>query len=417
MCASDLPSAFELEGVRVLYQRVPGHPLVAFRLQFDVQEEPGPVQLWAETLALSVLAIAGSERDDPSSWSTQLTELGAELSSSGGTDYRSLRVSVLRTNWSAAWNLLVDAIENPNTDHYYLENRRGVAAYSYDSEHEQAATAARTEAFSRLFRGSVANRAREGLSALQKIVPSELKEAWRGLWTKQRLLITVVGDVSEHDVREVVARRLRKLSERHAPGFAERPLRLGSEEAVAVLAHPESPTWDIRADFMGPRADAPDYGALELGLQVLDGRLFDQVCDLEGLAYTTGAGISFYRQSYGSIWLSTDAPELALPLVTEITRALKQAGPDGAELERARQVLREQQLQSLATPEGIATELTDWQLTVDDVAYGEHSLAAREEFTPEDVAAALRAYLVGAVVVAAGSGSALSESDLASVFD
>jgi hypothetical protein len=61
--------------------------------------------------------------------------------------------------------------------------------------------------------------------------------------------------------------------------------------------------------------------------------------------------------------------------------------------------------------------LADWELTVADYRYGDAHLAALESATPDAVAAALRAYLIDAAVVAAGSGSALREADLASVFE
>lgn len=261
----------------------------------------------------------------------------------------------------------------------------------------------------------MANAPREHRAALERLRRADLDEAWRALRTKRRLMVTVVGDVSQAEVRGAVQHALGAFATDHKAGFDKPEPKPGASAALAVLDYPDVPTWHVNSVILGPEANTPEYTALWLGLNVLGARLFDQIRDAEGLAYTTGAKLSFYRQSFGSIWMSTPQPARAFAITREIVAELKREGPTESELTRARQAMHRQLLDDRATPAGLASSLADWQLTSGSYSDAESYLESAGALTPTEVAAALTSYLRDAKTVAAGSGEPVLEADLATL--
>lgn len=416
-CAEREATRFEVDGIRVLHQRVPGHPLVSMQLHFEVVDEPSGSQLWAESAALGIVNWAGPQRFGTTEWVEELASLSAAFSANMGSDYASIYTSVARPHWKAMWKLLVETLQDPATDAYILEAMQRRYHSSFDAEADDAASAAFFESYARLFAGQAMNLRRETQAAIDRLRRPSIDEAWRALRTKRRLLVVVVGDVKEAEVRALVGRDLAELPDDHAANFAASVPELGPNEPVAVLDYPASPTWHVRAALLGPAANAPDYLPLALGLRVLGARLFDRVRDDAGLAYSAGARLRFYRQSYGQIWLSTPDPQAAFAITREIVAALKSDGPDADELRRSHQMLVAELLEGRGTPADLASSLADWELTSGSFADFDGFVEAAPQITPDEVRDALQRYLRDVRVVAAGSGEPVSEADLATLFE
>lgn len=415
-CNAAGATRFSVDGVSVIHQRVAGHPLVALRLTFDRSPDHGGEQRWAETLALSLLGAAGPRRLGYGDWEARLADLSSDLSVGTGSDYLSFSITAPRPHWRTVWNLMSEAVKRPSTDEYLLLHRQRAIAASYEGELDDAENAARFESFSRAFRGLHLNAAREHLAALQGLRVTDVERAWRSLRTKRRLMVTVVGDVAEGDVRAAVKRAFADLADDYESTYRRPSPTLGDAAPVAVLDYPDVPTWHVRSFFLGPPADSAEYATLWLGLSVFSERLYDQIRDAEGLAYTAGAALSFYRQSYGSIWMSTPQPARAFAITRAIVAQLKDEGPSEGELARARAAFQKELLDERATPTGMAWSLADWQLTAGSFST-DGAWANVEAATPQDVAAVLTAWLRDVKTVAAGSGEPLTEAALTALYE
>jgi predicted Zn-dependent peptidase len=232
------------------------------------------------------------------------------------------------------------------------------------------------------------------------------------------MTITLVGDVEPAELQAAVRQAADAFAAResNATFLSDAAVAADSQPAIRVLSYPDAPTWNIVSYFKGPNAESPDYAALDLGLSVLDRRLFEEVRDVRGLAYTTGASLSFYREAFGNLWITSDAPLEALPIAQQIIASLESIGPSEAELAAARSGKVSQLLSSNDTPSGIASTLADWELTAGSRIALDDYLLTLEQTTPAQVATALAAYLRDAKTAAAGGGSELGERDLEGLF-
>lgn len=406
-----------VEGLRVIHKPLPGHPLVSFRLTFDAPIGSSS-QRWAETLALGMYEQGGPRGMSPAAWDTELLRLGAAVSAGNGLDYGWISGNVPAANWRELWDLVIQGIADHRNYPSELENRRGIYERGLLSERDDPEGAASIDAWSRLFLGHDYNYQREHQDNLAAITSVDIDGAWSALSASDRWLVALVGDVSAAELDAALSDARASLAGAGPPrSFAPDPVSMPAPSFhTRVLPYPEAPTWHVVAFFEGPSGSSPDLGPLELGLSVLDRRLFSEVRDVRGLAYTTGADLSFYRASFGNVWITTEAPSEALALARQIMIDLKAAGPSEAELAAARSSLSTQLLTRNDTPSGMASTLADWELTAGSREALDDYLAAIAAATPAGVASVLDAYLRDVEIAAAGGGSELTTEELETWF-
>jgi predicted Zn-dependent peptidase len=418
-CLNVGAESFDVAGVPVIYKRIPGQPMVALQLSIDAGGISG-AQQWTETLALGLMGAGGSSIIGLVDWPRQLLHLGAAVSADGHRlDYSIIAGQAPLPHWRELWRLLNTALQRPYSDPTNLENLRAFFLRGYESEQDDPESAADTDAWSRAFHGQSYNLPRESQDALKQIDLATLRQSWAGLRDTTRWLVTLVGDLDraevEQAVRELTDGVVRSGSTHRTSDAAPPAVDPARVPEVVMLPYPASPTWHIVSYFPGPAANASDYAALELALRVLDERLFSEVRDLRGLAYTTGARLVFTRQTYGRFWLTTESPREALPIVRSIVADLKANGPDERELETARAALRTEILVDSSTAAGQASLLSDWAMTAGSRQGVDDLLGSLDSVSAADLSAAL-SYLDGAKTTAAGSGGGLNTNDLTSLF-
>jgi zinc protease len=414
-CINAGTSTLTVQGMRVIHKPLPGHPLVSFQLSFDAPNGSSR-QRWAETLALSMYTLGGPRRFiNASDWDAELVRLGGSVGAGNGLDYGSISATAPVFNWRELWDLVIEGIADYRNYPWELDNRRGIFERGFSSERDDPNAAASIDAWSRLFEGQAYNYQREYQETLAAVSRVDIDDAWGALSASERWL---VGDVSADEVAAAVEDARPALAQvGTSPRFAPDPVReLPLSPHVRVLPYPDAPTWYVVADFKGPSGSSPDFAPLGLGLSVLDRRLFEEVRDVRGLAYTTGAGLSFYREAFGSVWLTSESPREALSVARRVLFDLKATGPTEAELAAARSAFITRLLTSNDTPSGMAATLADWELTAGAREALDDQLVAVEEATPAGVASMLEAYLRDIEIAAAGGGSELGEQDLESWF-
>jgi len=414
-CISAGVEEYEIDGVRVLHERLPGHPLLAMELSFPSENLSG-TQVWAESLAFTLFNRSGSQRFNSATWDAELLRLGANVTATLGFDYSHIDLLAPLPSWRAVWDLVVESVSHPNLSDYEMDFYRKQAQRRFLSELDDPEAAARIDAFSRQFRGDAYNLARDSQAALAAVSQPDLVLAWYDLFERRRLLVTVVGDVDRAALDSAVRSLASVLHPNAPPSFAKQASSPTVQPEVAVLPYADSPTWYIDSYFRGPAGYSADYAAFCLGLEVLDQRMFREVRDVRGLAYTTGASASVYRNSYGRLWVTSESPREALPIIRQIIADLQTVGPSQDDLVGASARLRTALYGYADDPAGLARFLTDWALTAGAGTAIEDYLNALDQTSPGQVAATLSAYLRGVKTAAAGSGGELSMTDLSTLF-
>jgi hypothetical protein len=406
----------DVSGVHVIHKRVTGDPVVAVRLLIDGGDRGG-MQLWSEDMALEMLDLGGSSGLTLSSWRAAKTSIGASVSASMGFEYGSVSAVVPVVFWNELWSLLARAVESPVNDDYLISYLRDYNGHFYDAELDDADNAASITAMSSLLEGTIGNRYRESRDAMEQVVVSGVNEAWAGMVTKERLWVVVVGDVAWSDLRDKVTQAFGQVPSGHASKFAAPPAPRppSAVSRAVVLDYPDALHWQISGCFLGPAPADPDYAPLAVAMKVLDRRLYAEVRDARGLAYSVGAYLSFGRQPIGWISLATSVPSEALPVVERSISDLARTPATSDELASARAILRSSIVSNNRTPSEIAGTLGAYQLTVGDRLGVESHLAALSDVTAETARRAFERYFRAVSLVAAGTGESLDEASLLSI--
>jgi zinc protease len=412
-CLNVGAETLDVAGVRVIYKQTKGQPLAALRILFDHGSRSAR-EVWAERLALTMLQAVGPSTRSPSDWQAKLDLLGAQVSVSHGRDYSALSATVAAPRALELMRLLREALRSPPRAQGQLDHFARVEQRNLQVRGDQPQLAAQDEAWD-LLRAHTPSAELERLSVLGSLHSADLAAAFSRLLSKPRLTFVLVGDVAWQSARAELEQTLAML-----PGTSPLPAvpapppapPAAPSASSAVLPYPDAPTWHVTVLFRGPAAGSEDDAALRLGLSVLDARLYERIRNQRGLAYTVGARSYFYRETIGSLWLSTNDPAEALPLMRQIIADVRAAPASTAELAAARQILRTEVFEQSDTPAGLCGTLADWQLSAGDRTRVDAFLMQLEGLTAERVHRSLTTYLRGGFSAAAGGGADLGEAQL-----
>jgi predicted Zn-dependent peptidase len=410
-CLNAETTTHDVAGLHVIHKRTKGDLFVSMHVFFDNDNRTGP-RLWAEDVALDLLASGKSSGLGGRDLQETLDDLRAYFFSFSGLDYGVAWVSVPRENWLAAWTLLARSIMQPSLDQALVANYRNNTLADYGAEFEQPDQAATTTAWSGLVQGHRYDRARETLSALKQLSAASTAAAWLGLRTQERMWIVVVGDVSWEELRQPVTQPFLYLPLHLKPTHGADDGAPPSINRTAVLDFPDSQLWYIHAFFFGPSASDPDYPALGVALEILDRRLNDEVRDARGLAYSVGVQLDRNRQTAGELYVTTDMPAVTLAVVQRVVMEELQDPPEQAEIDAARQLLTTRLLKNGSIPAAIADTLGHWQLVAGDRLEVDRFIRELHDVTPARALQVLRRYLHSASIAAAGAGAAIDDSQL-----
>jgi predicted Zn-dependent peptidase len=414
-CLNSNTQTLDVSGVTVIHKRIEGHPMAAVRLLFARQEE-SEQQRWSEQLALDILDTNGAGEATGDGWAQAWAAIGGTSSAYASWDYSVVTGSAPLPMLDAMWGLLSDAVAQPSLSQYEFDGSREQIIRAVRLQDEDALTAARVDCYRRALANTPYGRQYDDPTVLlNRLSLPDTAGAWIRLRDKGRLLVTVAGDVEEARVRNWVGGAFSDWPKnRSTPPYP--PPAAVSANAEVVLAYPDSPTWHIASCFVGPSAAHDDYAPLALGIAVLSTRLFQKIRDELGLAYATGASLSFFRQTFGAIQLSTTAPVEAIEAAAEVLLDLKTQGPTQQELDAAYQSIRTRLLSGSASPADLASTLADWQLTAGDREGVDELLNRLPTIGAAQVAAAVTRYVAAAKSTAAGAGATLNPRHLATLY-
>jgi zinc protease len=227
---------------------------------------------------------------------------------------------------------------------------------------------------------------------------------YRNWYTPSNTVLSIVGDVDAADVRDAIAVRYGALNTvdpvpDHGP---EEPRWHGARyRALTGDVQQSHATFGWRS--VGPLH--PDCPALDVAASLLStgraSRLYRAVRE-RGLAMTASA--YHYTPTQLGVFaigvVGADATiDAACIAAWQQLRALREHGPDDAEIARVKHVLRTRRLRSLESMEGQASEMVAWE-ALGGASVGDEYYRAVEGVTPQDVARVLTAWCADETVAA-----------------
>jgi predicted Zn-dependent peptidase len=331
--------------------------------------------------------------------------MGGSLNASGDVDYSEIRGTALGRYWRALLALMADVALNPALPPEEIDNERRAVASGLRNRRDQPFQFTYDALLARLFPGhpyGVHLLGREEVVA--RVDREALLAHYRRFYRGGRMVVSVSGEVRAAEVAAEVGRLFATVPS--GDGGADPPLPAAVATLDrAVLVRPAAQA-QILMGFLAPPIGHPDYAAVKV-LQTalgggMSGRLFGELRDRQGLAYSTGAtypsrtGQSFVVAYIGTAPANAQRSEEAMK--QQIDRVAIEPLSAG-ELARAKRYVLGQFDLDRRTNARLAWYVAFFETAGVGQGFAEAYAKAVEAVTVDDVQRVARAYLSSPTVV------------------
>ncbi|HXG04055.1 MAG TPA: pitrilysin family protein [Candidatus Binatia bacterium] len=329
-------------GLRVLVREAPAAGVVA--ISFQVRGGSGDET--AETAGLTHFLhramLRGTARHTAVGLMEAAEALGGALDTSADADVAEIRATALARHWEAALGLVAEVALTPRLADDEIERERRLLLGQIQSRLDNPFPFALDTLLADLYGGHPYGLPSLGRpQSIERATREALLARYRALYRADRAVLAVSGRVPPGAVVRAAERLFGRLPAGSAPDPPppEPPAPPGRRRVVERPAHQAQ----VLMGWIGPALEEADYAAVKVLAAVLgggmSGRLFVQVRDVQGLAYSLGMFHATRRGPgpmvayLGTAGESADAAEAAL--AREIER-LRVEGATESEVARAR---------------------------------------------------------------------------------
>jgi zinc protease len=278
-------------GLTVLVRENTATPVAAASLfvwmgsRWETEDDAGISHLLQQVL------LKGTERRSALEIAETAENLGGGIGASADLDYSEIRATALARNWKAMLDLIADVALRPTLPAAEIDGERRATLTALRSRQDQPFSLAMDTLMGRVYGDHPYGRPILGRpAALERTDRARLAAHHQRFYRAPRMILAVSGDV---DPRLVMAEVTRLFANAPAgPVEAEPTLPTAAARADRTVIVKPSAQAQVLAGFLAPPTSHADYAAVKVLATALGGgmagRLFTEVRDKQGLAYSTG---------------------------------------------------------------------------------------------------------------------------------
>jgi zinc protease len=285
-------------------------------------DKPGLASLTASLLT------QGTAKRTASQISSEIDFIGGSLSVSGGDDYASAGLRVLKKDIKTGFDLLSDVLMHPVFDQKEIDRKVKETLAAIQQQKEEPAIIA-GEAFTKAVFGShpYGKTSDDVAAFLPRLTRQDVVDFYSRRYGPNDVIIAVVGDVTEKEIVSLLNEQFTGwMNAERVETERGKPLVISS---VIVKKLDKNITQaNIAMGHLGISRENPDYYAVMIMNYILGGggfssRLMDNIRDNRGLAYDVHSSFSAQKDP-GSFraWMQTKS-ESANESIDEIFKELK----------------------------------------------------------------------------------------------
>jgi zinc protease len=289
-------------GITLLHSEKTGLPIVTVVVAIkagsvvETAEKAGLANLTADLLN------EGTKKRSSKEISAAIEFVGGSLSTSGGADFITVSLSVLKKDVELGFDLLSDIILNPAFSDDELQRRKTSIKNSIIQQKEEPGTIASKAFAEAVFGKHPYGRPAEGTEeSLGRLTRADIVSFHQGYYVPNSTIMTVVGDVSKSELKSLLEKYFMSWQAREVKEVSL-PLPDSAEKPKVIKIQKSLTQANIILGHLGIRRDNPDYYAVSVMNYILGGggfasRLMDNIRDNKGLAYDVHS--SFPANKYG----------------------------------------------------------------------------------------------------------------------
>jgi len=247
------------------------------------------------------LLTQGTAKRSASQINREIDFIGGSLSTSGGSDYASASLRVLKKDLRTGLDLLSDVLMNPAFNQREIDRKVKETLAEIQRQKEEPNIVA-GQAFAKMVFGAHAyGMTNNDVAAyLPKLTRQDVTDFYASRYSPNNTIIAVVGDVSEREIVPLLNEYFKSWQKKEQPLPA--PVALPVIDKTEVKKIDKSITQaNIVMGHVGISRENPDYYAVMIMNYILGGggfssRLMDNIRDNRGLAYSVNSSFSAQKE-------------------------------------------------------------------------------------------------------------------------
>ena len=366
-------------------------PLVAIQFAFtggsaqDPADKPGVANFAASMLD------EGADDLDSNSYHERLERRAIQLNFNVSRDYVRGSLKMLKENSDEAFDLLRMALTSARFDDEPMGRIRSQLTSIVRRASTSPNSIAHRQFWANAYPGHpYAHDTTGTLDSLPKIEAADLRAYTRRVFARDNVKIAVVGDIDAEHVGKLLDIAFGGL-----PAKAQLAPVLDADFVSTpkqVFVPLDVPQTAIMFGGAGIKRDDPDFMAAYivnhiLGGGSLSGRLYHEVREKRGLAYSVSEALSWMNhanQFIGATATRTDKADEAVATISSELKRMAEQGPTQQELDSAKSYLKGAQMLSLDSSTKIAGALVQYQLDNLGIDYIQRRSAIIDAVTLDD---------------------------------
>lgn len=321
-------------------------PLIALDFAFMDGTSRDPSGKAGALNLVSGLLDEGAGDMDAEAFQNALADHAIELSFSADRDDFRGSLKTLSTHRSEAFRLMALGVQKPRFDDDAVSRVKAQVSASLRRELQDPDSIARRAFSDRAFAGHVyAPQSRGTLDSVEATTVADMKALTGMVFDPANLRVVAVGDIGTAELSAAIDQIFGPLARRKALLAVPETAVQGLGEVKIIEM--DVPQTSLRYGAPGLLRDDPDYIAAEIVNHVLGGsaftsRLFMEVREKRGLAYSVSSGLVSMRRAAMHIGVTAtknDRVAESLDVMRGEMRSLATHGPTDAELSEAKDYL------------------------------------------------------------------------------
>ena len=279
-------------GLTILVRENPSVPVVAVSVTVRVGSRWETSANAGITNLLQQVMVKGTPTRTALQIAEEAEEIGGGISASGDVDMAEVRGVALSRNWQRLLELLADVTLRPTLPENEIESERRSVQSAIKSRADQPFQRAYDAMMERVYgphayalpvlgRGPV----------VARVDRAALLAHYRRFYRGDRTIVSVSGDIAAGEMVAEVRRLFGALPASEG-SVAERPMPPAPAGGRDLVTYPAAQA-QVMVAFLGPGIGGQDYATMKVLSVALGGgmagRLFTELRDKQGLAYSTGA--------------------------------------------------------------------------------------------------------------------------------
>lgn len=367
-------------------------PLIAMRFAFRGGSSLDPDDRQGLSSVLSGMLDEGAGGLDSQAFQTALKKIAVRISFNAGRDNFYGRLQTLSRNKDEAFELLRLALNEPRFDEDPLTRIKSQLSEALRRQQNDPQTVAVRTWMSIAFRDHPYARNPEGtIEGLKAVTAEDLRTVTKGLFARDRLVISVVGDIDAASLKVLLDKAFSDLPEKaDVISLPEASVAAGPVRTIVDMDIPQSV---IQFGHVGIKRNDPDFIPAYVMNHVLGGggltsRLTEEVREKRGLSYSVYSYLSPFNQAglfLGGAATQNERAGEALEIIERELRRMADDGPTAEELAATTTYLTGSYALRFDTSTKIAGQLLGIQLENLGADYIDKRNSLIEAVTQEDV--------------------------------